>query len=216
MAKKRNTKRNSKSDQKQSSGIPKWLWMLIGIAVGVVIAYSSSIRDLINKEPAQAQTEVVVSTPKNEPQEPAATPLKKPEVLTLIPPKEPPKYDFYERLPRAEVIIPQRDYQHVQTPKAPLQDKPTVTVTNASSSQDSVGSFLIQVGSFRNPKDAERRKATLILKGMRPHIEAVTTDSGQWHRVRLGPFVSRDKVNQLRSELHSQKIKTLVVNASGQ
>lgn len=223
MARAKNTRRNSKRKSasrksEAAGGIPKWLWMLLGIAVGVVIAYSGSLLKLINNTPAKHRTETAEA---REPQvhlpeakQTAPKPAKPPEVLTLIPPEVPPKYEFYKRLPQDEVILPERDYQAIQQPKAPLQDTAKPVPRNPVS--PGKGRYLVQVGSFRGKKDADRRKAELLLRGLHPRVEAVTTDSGKWYRVRLGPFQSLDKVNRIRSELHSQKIKTLLVNAGSQ
>ena len=71
--------------------------------------------------------------------------------------------------------------------------------------------YMIQTGSFRNPQDAERQKATIAFKGLKATIETVTNDQGStWHRVKTGPFTNRSKLNSALDKLVSINIQPLV------
>ena len=60
-------------------------------------------------------------------------------------------------------------------------------------------STLLQTGSFRNAKDAERMKARLILNNFpKVKVSKSTSGNGTWYRVRTGPFIT---FNQLKSAL---------------
>lgn len=208
---KRSTARRTSRRRQKTRLIPAWLWLLMGIALGVVVAYSGQLRQLFNDRDIEVQTRintpVTIPTPATrvEPRQPEA-----PKVVTIIPPKEAPKYDFYYRLPKEEVIVKEDEYKAVTKPPVVFQ-----APANTVKSSDGVR-YLIQAGSFRTHKDADRRKAQLALMGMQAAIEKVKTDSGQWFRVKLGPYGNLDQANQVRTELHSNKIKTLLVNAPGQ
>lgn len=71
--------------------------------------------------------------------------------------------------------------------------------------------YMIQTGSFRNPQDAERQKATIAFQGLKATIEVVTNDQGStWHRVKTGPFTNRSKLNSALDKLVSINIQPLV------
>ena len=208
--KRRSASRSRSSSRKKERLIPGWLWLLMGIAVGVVVAYSGQLRELLQNRDIEVQTTVntpvTIETPVSKAK--AAEPREEPKVVTIIPPKQEPKYDFYYRLPKEEVIVREEQVREATKPAMVFQT-PAKPDANGKS-------YLIQAGSFRSPKDADRRKAQLALLGLQASIEKVKTDSGEWHRVRLGPYGSLDQVNQIRTDLHSNQIKTLLVNASGQ
>ena len=68
------------------------------------------------------------------------------------------------------------------------------------------GSYLLQVGSFKNADDADSLKAKLIINGMPAFIEAFKTSSGdELHRVLVGPFSNSQ-------ESSNAKIKLIEIN----
>ena len=71
--------------------------------------------------------------------------------------------------------------------------------------------YVLQAGSFRAQKDADRRRGELVLLGLNPTIEQTTGDNGAWYRVYLGPFESRSKMAQARSITAQQSIDTLLL-----
>lgn len=108
-----------------------------------------------------------------------------------------PQFDFYEMLPKFEVVIPEKDGT---TPKAgsagPVQ-KP--------------GAYVLQAGSFRNPVDADRVRALIALQGVESKIQKVTVDTDTWHRVRIGPITNLQKLEDTRSKLRQAQIEALVI-----
>ena len=71
--------------------------------------------------------------------------------------------------------------------------------------------YLVQTGSFRNKKDAERQKATIAFQGIKANIKVVTSSNGkEWHRVMTGPFSNRSKMNSVLDKLVSINIQPLV------
>lgn len=100
-----------------------------------------------------------------------------------------PIFDFYTVLPEQEVILPEPVER--QSPS-----KETVREKTASTSGSQVQTatkpgvkYLLQAGSFRSAKDADRLKAQLLLAGQEPRVVKVTVGAGElWHRVQLGPL----------------------------
>lgn len=71
--------------------------------------------------------------------------------------------------------------------------------------------YLVQTGSFRNKKDAERQKATIAFKGIKADITVVTSKNGEaWYRVVAGPYTNRSKMNDVLDKLVSINIQPLV------
>ncbi|MDP6967610.1 MAG: SPOR domain-containing protein [Gammaproteobacteria bacterium] len=106
-------------------------------------------------------------------------------------------FDFYNLLPESQ-IEPQEVAAYKSTPKDP--NKKTNT--------------LLQAGSFRKLKDAERLRAKLILLNL-PNVvtEKTTSSSGSvWYRVRLGPFANRSKLNKAEDILAQNNIAPLRIN----
>jgi cell division protein FtsN len=106
-------------------------------------------------------------------------------------------FDFYNLLPESQVQ-PQTVDAYKSTPKDP--NKKTNT--------------LLQAGSFRNLKDAERMRAKLILLNL-PNVvtEKTTASSGTiWYRVRVGPFANRSMLNKAEDTLAQNNIAPLRIN----
>jgi cell division protein FtsN len=100
MAKKNQAKRSGNS----KSATPAWLWGLIGIALGLVIAAYFFMGDFFKttNNTDQPQPNLAAEAPaKNSDDAVAQEPIEKPK----------PKYDFYELLPGKEVIIPDADLE---------------------------------------------------------------------------------------------------------
>ena len=74
--------------------------------------------------------------------------------------------------------------------------------------------YLLQTGSFRQLKDADRRRAELLLIGLDPTVEETNGDNGRWYRVYVGPFASRSKLAKARSLTAAQDIDTLLLKRS--
>ena len=120
------------------------------------------------------------------------------------PPEEEQKsrFDFYEMLPRFEVVIPETE-REVSSSEPVKQQQPDT------------GLYILQAGSFQSYADADRRKAQLALLGMESQIQKVTIDDRQWHRVRLGPYDKLNDVQRARRQLRKAEIDALVLRVGG-
>jgi cell division protein FtsN len=67
--------------------------------------------------------------------------------------------------------------------------------------------YLLQAGSFRDPADAERMRARLILEGL-PGVRTDRSEgsNGIWYRVRVGPFDNRSAMNRASNKLSKLNI----------
>ena len=102
-------------------------------------------------------------------------------------------FEFYTLLPEREVIVPVEESSDSDKPKEQII-------------------YILQAGSFKSAADADRLRAKLILLGMDTKVEEVTgKGDGTWHRVQVGPFVSRSKLSKARNTLISNNIETLLL-----
>jgi cell division protein FtsN len=107
------------------------------------------------------------------------------------------QFDFYEMLPKFEVVIPEQEASAPSGPGAGPVEKP--------------GAYILQAGSFRNHADADRVRALLAMQGVESKIQKVTIDKDTWHRVRVGPITNLQKLEETRSKLRQARIEALVI-----
>ena len=109
----------------------------------------------------------------------------------------PPKYDFYEMLPKFEVVVPEKE-------RAVRADLPAAAVT-------SPGVYVLQAGSYRNQPEAERMRSMLAKQGIEATVQRVQVDADVWHRVRIGPIHDLKQLNDTRASLRKADIDVIVV-----
>lgn len=166
--------------------------MLSGLSIGLIVALIVYVRG--DGLPAPELPDVV-RVPQSDPTaavapEPAPTPAE-----SAVPAEA--TFDFYEMLPRFEVVIPEVeiDARADTTPEA----------------VESPGAYVLQAGSFRQLADADSRQATLALLGIESRIQRVTIDDDVYHRVRVGPMNDLEQLNRARATLRDNRIETLLI-----
>ena len=169
-------------------GMPGWIWLLVGVAIGFAGAAGYYI--------SRPTTDLQATADAN-----GATARAGGKKKITIPPKEQSRFAFYELLPNYEVVIPKESLKGKRSP-APDGNAPAA----------SPGRFLIQVGSFKERTEAEQQKANLALLGVESRIEKVTIDNSQtWYRVRIGPEKDQRRVETILALLEENDIKALVM-----
>lgn len=108
------------------------------------------------------------------------------------------EFDFYDMLPKQEVEVA-RD-----------STKPT-SGSSAAGAIDTPGSYVLQVGSYRNYADADRVRAKLAIQGVESNIQKISIDNDVWHRVRIGPINNLNKLEDTRRKLREAQIDALVI-----
>lgn len=167
----------------RSGGLSGTAGLLLGLAIGLGVALAVFLYD---RRPDA-----------REPGEPQAARDAKPASAAESAEEGGKKYDFYEMLPKFEVVVPERD--KVQPGGAPAA---AVRVP---------GAYELQAGSYRNFKDADRMRAQLALQGIESRIERVAIDDDTWHRIRIGPISDLNELNRTRQKLQSADIDTILV-----
>lgn len=186
-----------------SRTLPAWLWLAIGMLLGLLLAalviwagLAPGLReDRSTPQPVADNTE---ATP-----EPAA-PARQ-------------EFDFYTVLPEMEVLIPDSELRaqvRAETPAASSQLPATAAVPPPAQASNLV--YLLQAGSFRDPRPAEERKARLALLGMSARVETTNIDGTPYHRVYVGPFASAADVERAKQQLASHSVDTIVMRRQQQ
>ena len=178
-------RRKKRSSAKSSSIIPAWIWLTLGILIGLGIAMFTGSN---NRYKSQEQVAV--------PSEPAIT--KEPKTKQ--------KFDFYTLLPELEIVIPQEETR-------PPKQKPTSNTNTKQATTGYKGGYLLQAGSFQQFNEADSLKARLALIGVQANIQSVEVNKTKWHRVQIGPSNDRAALEDLRKRLKSSQIDTILLQA---
>ena len=105
-------------------------------------------------------------------------------------------YDFYQMLPKFEVVVPEHEHGSRVAPAAPVEQP---------------GTYFLQVGSYRDAAIAERIRAQLAKLDIQSSVQRVSVDNDVWHRVRIGPMRDLAQLNRLRQRLEAADLDSLVV-----
>ncbi len=202
MATTRKKKGATRGRRKSGNAASPLVWALGLLSIGLLVALLVLINIKTPEAPARTPA----------PAEPAAVetsvPIQPAHEPDPIPVPDEPDFSFYNQLKDQSVIVPPEETAtngHSSAGPLLLPTKPEVAHGNTKQA------YILQVGSFRKPQQADQMKARLALLGIKARIEKVHVSDGIWHRVRLGPFASMEEANQLRSKLLAQKIKSMMM-----
>ncbi|MCO6440576.1 MAG: SPOR domain-containing protein [Nitrococcus mobilis] len=203
------------------SSLPSWIWGLAGLSIGLFVALLVQLHH-------SAPNNTAAVTSLFRPQESATDDSIEPTTERPPIPNEPaqPRFEFYKLLPDQEVEVPASE-PNLATPMAKQpgaghrsntehpRPQTAATVIPRDSGPASA-SYLLQVGSFRNPDDADQLKAQLALLGVEASIQNVELASGEtWHRVRIGPFSDREHLDAIRKRLQTDNIHAILLKRGG-
>lgn len=173
--------------KKKSSG-----GTLLGVFIGIIIGLSIAVGVAwyMNKTPIPFLTKA--KPPEKAAVEPGKASVKPDEKTTEQ--VEKPRFEFYKILPGAEEPVTEQQMKQAAKTGAPAE------------------SFLLQVGAFQNPAEADNLKARLALIGVEANVEPVDqAEKGTWYRVRVGPYAKVDEINRVRQTLAQNGIDASLV-----
>jgi cell division protein FtsN len=186
-----NNARHSVRDYKSPRHKPglelgRWRDIGIGLGAGLVIAllvyvkeHRTAPTDATSAGAPVPRQDAVAAKTAAEPETPAA------------------QYDFYDMLPKFEVVVPEKE-------RDVRRDQPAVKI-------DKPGTYVLQAGSYRTPEDAERVRSQLGKQGVTASVQRVAVDADVWHRVRIGPLNNLEQLNRIRAQLRKSDIDALVI-----
>ena len=176
--------------RKKRSDLPGFIWLITGVALGFFAAF------LMGLTPGAVDVRTVA-------RQGSDTAAQKQE------PENKPVFDFYTLLPESEVTLPATDPAEKLQTRNTSRKKPAAAAAGTPSESRH---YLLQAGSFRNAKDAERLRAQLLLKNLSPKVEQVSVGGGEvWFRVQLGPFSDQKALGETRAILAENNIDSLLL-----
>jgi cell division protein FtsN len=180
--------RDYKTKRGRATGFSGWAGLMCGLALGLAVAGVVYLKDHRLDAPAVGAGKMAKKkTRANEPPEAADAGAEEPAK----------SYDFYDQLPKFEVVVPEKD-------KDVRPDIKPVPETRS-------GTYVLQAGSYKNFADADRVRAKLALQGIESKVQKVSVDNDTWHRIRIGPISKLDELNRLRQILRKADVDVLVI-----
>ena len=158
---------------------PFFAGVCAGLLVTTIVIFQFIKTELV--EPVTEEEEVVTLEPEEE----------KVSLAKLVEQDqiEEPTYEFYKILPDLEINVSEWD----ETISPVEKTNPTITEP---------GVYVLQVGSFRKLEAADEVKAKLALLGINADIQRVVINGQDvFHRVRVGPYNTPDKLEAAQSRL---------------
>lgn len=174
--------------QPKKKPLPAWLWLLTGLLLGGFIVGLVWLKG----QSARSGGDWVGVAPDHPPQ-------GRPEASSRVevPPPPKPRFDFYNLLPEMEVVVPDEELR-----------RPPV----AGSDEQRDADYMVQVGSFRRPGDADRLKAQLALLGFEAKVTPARINAQETrYRVRSGPHRGKVAVNAVRQRLAENGYQGIVI-----
>ncbi len=180
--------RDYKTKRPRSGGFSGWAGLACGLGLGLAVAGIVYLKDhRLDAPVASAGKAAKKKSRGNEPPEAADSGGEEPAKT----------YDFYDMLPKFEVVVPEKD-------KDVRPDIKSVPETRR-------GTYVLQAGSYKNFADADRVRAQLALQGVESKVQKVSVDNDTWHRIRIGPISKLDELNRLRQILRKADVDVLVI-----
>lgn len=96
-------------------------------------------------------------------------------------------------------------------PESAVRAAPTPAPANATAAAPAGNGYLLQVGAFPSPSDAETLKAKLAMQGFVANVSPVNVNGQTYNRVRLGPFHSATELESAKQRLSSAGINAIAL-----
>lgn len=179
---------NSNRSRHKKKPIPGYWWLITGLLIGGFVMFLSDLEST-----TQPSATIKKPTPQNDVRD-----VKKPTATAKKPiDSNKPRFDFYQILPDMEIVIPEHEIAERRRLEGTGKSKP--------------GTFIIQIGSFRKPSQADTLKARLALLGIESTVQTVNQSGSIWHRVKSGPYTSFRMVDKIQNRLHHNNIDSIAI-----
>lgn len=194
---------------------PAWVWLALGVLLGLGFATLMLLQ-------GWAPTLRKPNSPQPNPQ---ATAPRASETAVADESRKPaPKknYEFYSVLPEMEVVIPDTELSakaraEQQRQQAAAQNPATAGTPPPEPAVAATGArYVLQAGSYPDPKAAEELKARLALSGFVARVQSVNVNGKTWHRVRVGPYGSASDVETAKAALSEAGVNAIALKDAGE
>lgn len=179
---------------------PAWLWVLVGLLLGIGLMLLVLARDwapLLRRKDLPQPNPQATAPKESEPPVAEAKPKK--------------NYDFYQVLPEAEVVIPDAELSAKAKAEQQARTNAANPATAPAPNATPGGRYVLQTGSYPDPKAADEAKAKLALSGFVAQVQPVTINGRTWHRVRVGPYASASELEAAKRSLAENGINAIAL-----
>jgi len=151
--------------------------------------------------------------------------------LGLLAPVTTENYEFYTVLPAEKAAAPivaaaAPEPQQIIQPATRVVPGNAQSINGRSLAAESYAeipasslgqeSYFLQAGNFREPGDAERARAAVLLLGLEAFIVTRQDASGATgHRVRVGPFFDQNRLVEAKQRLRGANIRYDIIRVTG-
>ena len=183
-----------------NGGKPAWLWILVGMLAGVglmLLVLGKDWAPLLRKKGLPQPNPQATAPKEGEPPVAEAKPKK--------------NYDFYQVLPEAEVVIPDAELSAKARAEQQAVANPATVAPGTPPASAEAPRYVLQAGSYPDPRAADEAKAKLALSGFVAHIQPVTINGKTWHRVRVGPYATASELEAAKRSLADNNIKAIAL-----
>jgi len=199
-----------RATRKRKKSLPGYVWLLSGLAIGLFIAFIVYLDKQPDSEKdfgSAVQEELEKLKLKSKKQDTTKTkPNKKTESKRE---EKEQKFNFYTILPELEVFIPESETRPPES-STETKQKPT-TKSTSTSKKLAKKQYVLQIGSFQSLDDAEKLKANVAFLGLAANIQHVTVNKQTWHRVRTGPYTSKQQMYKNQRTLKNNSITSITM-----
>ncbi|MFY0989410.1 SPOR domain-containing protein [Halomonas sp. C05BenzN] len=229
------TSSKRRASPRTSRGLPGWLWGLVGLAAGFLLAQhqhgtapwqegsDSPLATVVPRMPSPGDEATQGAPASPAPEEPRM-----------------PTFEFYTLLPESEVVTPRGEVPaSTARPPAPAREpdpetgadpeddpiarviaanlRPEASEPSGSVSAADASRYMLQAASFRESGDAEQLRQRLRDFGLLAQVSEVQTSGGEtWHRVQVGPYEDTRELNRAQDLMTTQGIEPLVIRLQNQ
>jgi cell division protein FtsN len=186
--------RGQKFDRKP--GVSLWRWMLI---TAIIISFAVFLVYLKSNGSKETNPQGLQTLPDKAGAEIAASAKEKQKPEVKPGPKAP-QFDFYTILPEKEVVVP--EYEIKTRAREERMGKAKET------------HYIMQAGSFKTFNEAEQLRKKLAAMGIESKVQKAKVGSGNWYRVKMGPYTQTDSVNTIRARLRKNGIDVIITETS--
>lgn len=159
-----------------------WISFISGLGIGLVVAIGVYFLGHELPQPGTSADRKLVSEAEDAG---VSSGVNFEEQMARALPKR--EFDFYKILPEMEVKVP---------------DWEISSSDRDDNSEFGRGTYVLQVGSFKQHSDADRAKAKLALRGIRAKIHRVVINGQDvWYRVHVGPYSKIANIQAMRAKL---------------
>ena len=212
------TKKAKKNPKKvaESAGLPVWFWLISGVVIGAFVSFLVYLKLNVDVDENAAKVVHEKKAPVSE--QPVEEKVEQSK-------EERGRFEFYSILPKRNVEVPVEveEVKKEVTKKEVITKEKEVVINKQRETSKSPPVkkqyanrlYILQVGSFKRFKDADKRKANLAFLGVVSKIHAISRANKTMYRVQVGPYDNLAKINQIASTLKQNKIPSLLMKVEG-